>query len=68
MLAYTTHDEASENQRLSISSRNCGRVHFALTHKNDQTVFSFQIPSTHEYDFVKQIDQGVGQKKVRKKK
>lgn len=41
---------------------------FALTHKNQQTVFSFQIPATHEYDFVKQIDQGVGQKKVKKKK
>ncbi len=41
---------------------------FALTHKNQQTVFSFQIPPTHEYDFVNQIDQGVGQKKVKKKK
>lgn len=41
---------------------------FALTHKNSGTVFSFQIPSTHEYDFVKQIDQGVGQKKSKKKK
>ena len=41
---------------------------FALTHKNKQTVFSFQIPPTHEYDFVKQIGQGVGQKKVKKKK
>lgn len=41
---------------------------FALTHKNSGTVFSFQIPSTHEYDFVKQIDQGVGQKKTKKKK
>ena len=41
---------------------------FALTHKNSQTVFSFQIPSTHEYDFVKQIDQGVGQKKAKKKR
>ena len=36
---------------------------FALTHKNSHTVFSFQVPSTHEYDFVKQIQQGVGQKK-----
>ena len=26
LLAYTPHDEASENQRLSVSSRNCGRV------------------------------------------
>ncbi|MBQ6952438.1 MAG: retroviral-like aspartic protease family protein [Bacteroidales bacterium] len=41
---------------------------FALTHKNAGTVFSFQIPSTHEYDFVKQIEQGVGQKKPKKKK
>lgn len=28
---------------------------FSITHKNKGTVFSFQIPSTHEYDFVKQI-------------
>lgn len=41
---------------------------FALTHKNNQTVFSFQIPSTHEYDFVKQIEQGVGTKKIKKKR
>jgi hypothetical protein len=40
---------------------------FALTHKNGQTVFSFQIPSTHEYDFVKQIQNGVGVKKGKKK-
>lgn len=40
---------------------------FALTHKNNNTVFSFQIPSTHEYDFVKQIEQGVGQKKPKRK-
>ena len=33
-----------------------------------KTVFSFQIPSTHEYDFVKQIDQGVGQRKTKKKR
>lgn len=26
MLAYTSHNKASENQRLSVSSRNCGRV------------------------------------------
>ena len=38
---------------------------FALTHRDAKTVFSFQIPPTHEYDFVKQIQQGVGQK-VRK--
>ena len=36
---------------------------FALTHKGGHTVFSFQTPSTHEYDFVKQIEQGVGQRK-----
>ncbi len=29
---------------------------FAITNKNGQTLFSFQIPSTHEYDFVKQIE------------
>lgn len=40
---------------------------FALTHKNNQTEFSFQIPSTHEYDFVKQIEQGVGTK-IKKKR
>ena len=40
---------------------------FALTHKSGRTVFSFQTPSTHEYDFVKQIEQGVGQKKSRKR-
>lgn len=27
---------------------------FALTHRDGKTVFSFQIPSTHLYDFVKQ--------------
>lgn len=27
-----------------------------------------QIPSTHEYDFVKQIEQGVGAKKIKKKR
>ena len=40
---------------------------FALTHKNDGTVFSFQIPSTHEYDFVKQIQNGVGKKGPKRK-
>ncbi len=35
----------------------------ALTHRNNRTVFTFQIPSTHEYDFEKQIQQGIGQKK-----
>ena len=40
---------------------------FALTHRDNKTVFSFQIPSTHEYDFVKQIEQGVGQTKKKKK-
>lgn len=41
---------------------------FSLTHRNGGTVFSFQIPSTHEYDFVKQIEQGVGVSKNKKKK
>lgn len=27
---------------------------FALTNRDGRTVFSFQIPSTHLYDFVKQ--------------
>ena len=40
---------------------------FALTHRDKKTVFSFQVPATHEYDFVKQIQQGVGQKKKKKK-
>lgn len=40
---------------------------FSITHKNGGTTFSFQIPSTHEYDFVKQIDNGVGIKKPKKK-
>ena len=39
---------------------------FALTHRDNKTVFSFQIPATHEYDFVKQIQQGVGQTKKKK--
>lgn len=39
---------------------------FALTHRDNKTVFSFQIPATHEYDFVKQIQQGIGQKKKKK--
>ncbi len=29
---------------------------FAITHKNGGTVFSFQIPSTRHYDFVKKIN------------
>ena len=41
---------------------------FALTHKNNGTIFSFQIPSTHEYDFVKQIQHGIGSKKKKKSK
>lgn len=40
---------------------------FSITHKNGRTVFSFQIPSTHEYDFVKQINNGVGIKKTKKR-
>lgn len=28
---------------------------FVVTNRNGKTVFSFQTPSTHEYDFVKQI-------------
>ncbi len=40
---------------------------FALTHRDGKTVFSFQVPSTHDYDFVKQIQNGVGQKKPKKR-
>lgn len=43
---------------------------FALTHRDNNTVFSFQIPATHDYDFVKQIqhqqESGQNQKKKRK--
>ena len=39
---------------------------FSVTNRNkDRVLFSFQLPSTHEYDFVKQIDAGVGRKKKR---
>lgn len=40
---------------------------FSITHKNGGTTFSFQIPSTHEYDFVKQIENGIGIKKTKKR-
>jgi len=40
---------------------------FALTHRDGKTVFSFQVPSTHEYDFVKQIQNNVGKKKAKKR-
>lgn len=38
---------------------------FVLTHRDGKTVFSFQIPSTHRYDFVKQsaVMQENGKKK-----
>ena len=41
------------------------RGDFAITHKDGNTVFSFQTPSTHEYDFVKQLNhiKPVAQKK-----
>lgn len=42
---------------------------FSITNRDkDKVLFSFQIPSTHEYDFVKQISNGVGLKKKNKKK
>lgn len=41
---------------------------FSITHKNGGTVFSFQVPSTHEYDFVKQVQNGVGAKHKKKPK
>lgn len=40
---------------------------FAITHRNKGTVFSFQIPPTHHYDFVASINAGVGQKKKKKR-
>lgn len=30
---------------------------FALTHSNGATIFSFQYPSTHQIDFVKEIEE-----------
>lgn len=39
---------------------------FVITNRDGKTVCSFQIPSTHKYDFVKQNLNGVGQ--MRKKK
>ena len=41
---------------------------FVITNRNNKTVFSFQIPPTHEYDFVKQINNNVGNNKKKKKK
>lgn len=41
---------------------------FSICNRNGGTVFSFQIPSTHEYDFVKQINNNVGNNKKKKKK
>lgn len=41
---------------------------FALTHRNNGTVFSFQVPSTHEYDFVKQIQRELDEYATKKKK
>lgn len=40
---------------------------FSITNRNGGTVFSFQIPSTHEYDFVKQIKNSEGSKAKKKK-
>lgn len=41
---------------------------FALTHRNNGTVFSFQVPSTHEYDFVKQIQREREEQEAKRKK
>ncbi len=41
---------------------------FSITHKDGGTVFSFQMPSTHEYDFVKQIQHNRQSKSKKKKK
>lgn len=40
---------------------------FVITNRNKKTIFSFQIPPTHEYDFVKQIHNNVGSKEKKKK-
>ncbi len=41
---------------------------FVITHRNGGTIFSFQIPSTHQYDFVASLNAGVGQPKKKAKK
>lgn len=41
---------------------------FVLTNREDKTTFSFQIPSTHLYDFVKQAAQSNATVKGRKRK
>lgn len=41
---------------------------FVITHRNGGTVFSFQMPSTHEYDFVKQIQHGKDTQKPKRRK
>lgn len=41
---------------------------FVITNRNNKTIFSFQMPSTHEYDFVKQINNSVGVKNNKRKK
>lgn len=44
------------------------RGDFVITNRGGKTLFSFQIPSTHEYDFVKQNQHKVGQSKTKKKR
>ena len=44
------------------------RGDFAITHKDGNTVFSFQTPSTHEYDFVKQLSHVTPSPQNRRKK
>lgn len=39
---------------------------FSITHKNGGTIFSFQIPPTHDYDFVKQLSYNQLQKPASK--
>lgn len=41
---------------------------FALTNRDGKTVFSFQIPSTHLYDFVKQQTAAQAKSKPKKKR
>lgn len=45
-----------------------GKGDFALSNRDNKTLFSFQIPPTHHYDFVEQINNGVGIKQKKKHK
>lgn len=44
-----------------------GKGDFALSNRDNKTLFSFQIPPTHHYDFVEQVNKGVGIKQKKHK-